>query len=158
MSGQEHISQEDLALFALQALSPDETAALRARLPADAEGQEELARLHGDLALLAMSVEQQTLPSGARGRFLAKLSAQNAEASKPLEMPHRPDRTVALRFWQAAAAVLVLAVGLLGWRVNQLHTDQARSTAEVAALTHDTAQAKKVLEVLTAPTVRSAWC
>ena len=75
MMQDEHIPQEDLVLYAMQAMRSHELAAVRAHLDRCAECRQSLAEVNGDLALLAMSVEQKPLPEGARERFMARLSA-----------------------------------------------------------------------------------
>ncbi len=62
MTDARHISQEDLALHAMQALSPEESAAVRSHLAQCAQCRDELASLSGDLALVALSADQQPLP------------------------------------------------------------------------------------------------
>ena len=70
MTDGRHISQEDLALYAMQALLPEESADLRLHLNSCAECRHELAEISGDLALVAMSVEQHAVPEGACQRFV----------------------------------------------------------------------------------------
>ena len=76
MTDNGHISQEDLAFYAMQSLSADQTAAVRAHLAGCALCRSELAGISGDLALVGLSVSQQALPEGARQRFLDKLAAE----------------------------------------------------------------------------------
>ena len=56
MTDPSHISQEELALHAMQALSSEESAAVRLHLSECAMCRNELAAISGDLALVAMSV------------------------------------------------------------------------------------------------------
>ena len=66
MTGNGHISQEDLAFYAMQNLSVEESASIRAHLQTCEPCRTELALVCGDLALVAIDVPQQPLPEGAR--------------------------------------------------------------------------------------------
>lgn len=74
-----HISQDDLALYALQTLSHNESAAVREHLSGCAVCQSELARLRGDLAMVAISVDQHPLPAGAQERFARRIADEFRE-------------------------------------------------------------------------------
>jgi hypothetical protein len=78
MTDVRHISQEDLTLYAMQALTPEESDSVRAHLHGCADCREELAVLNGDLALLALSVDQHPAPAGVLTRVLDKIHAQPA--------------------------------------------------------------------------------
>jgi anti-sigma-K factor RskA len=78
MNDVRHISQEDLTLYAMQALTPEESDSVRAHLRTCADCREELAVLHGDLALLALSVDQHPAPAGVLTRVLDTIHAQPA--------------------------------------------------------------------------------
>ena len=71
MNDVRHIAQDDLALYALQALCLEESAAVREHLSGCEVCRAEMASLEGDLAMVALSVEQEALPAGARERFCA---------------------------------------------------------------------------------------
>lgn len=152
-----HIPREELALHAMQALTREESALIRAHLEQCALCREELTLVSGDLALVAMSVEEQTLPDGARQRFMDRVAASAA----PRGMAPKPEFEIAPVVaerrsngwsvwmpWLAAAALLVVAVGLelkvrtldqLLWEHAQLEQAQAAQNA----------RAQKVLELLT---------
>ncbi len=78
MMQDEHIPQEDLVLYAMQAMHSHELAAVRLHLDRCAECRSAVAEVNGDLALVAMSVEQKPLPEGARQRFVDRLAADAA--------------------------------------------------------------------------------
>ena len=117
-----HIPQDDLALYAMRALSPEEAAQVRAHVDACAECREELAAVSGDLALVAMSVEQKDVPEGARERFVSRIATaarsevQPARASKPsmVSIDSVPRRNAWSNWiaWGAVAAMIVIAAGL----------------------------------------------
>lgn len=85
MTDDRHISLEELTLLAMQALSDEETAAMRLHLSECAECREELARIHGDMAVLAVGVAQHPLPEGARERFVERVMASAASAQSGTE-------------------------------------------------------------------------
>jgi anti-sigma-K factor RskA len=153
-----HIPQEDLILYAMQALSEGETAAVRLHLEDCKPCREEIAAVSGDLALLALSVEQHPLPDGARQRFVDRIST----ATSPMETKApvvaidtaRPGRKAALWIsWLAVAALLVTAISL-GFQVRSLNEELRRKSEEAAKQEAESSRAKQVLEVLTAPSAK----
>src|ERR1700760_2158598 len=98
MTGNGHITQEDLALYAMQSLSVEEAASIKAHLQTCEICRTELATVCGDLALIAMDVPQQPLPEGARERFVARIASSPVPATqqKPAAvftpMPAKPGR------------------------------------------------------------------
>lgn len=153
MTGGRHISQEDLALHALQALSAEESAAVRLHVAECAQCRAELAALSGDLALVAMSVEQQPVPEGARERFVQRIAAspQRAAAAPVIPMDSKRPAKPASRWipWSAAAALVLLCLGL-GMRIQVLNQKLAETAALEAAQAAQNAQARAVLDVLMA--------
>lgn len=159
MMQDEHIPQEDLVLYAMQAMPPHELAAVRLHLEQCADCRRALAEVNGDLALVAMSVEQKPLPAGARQRFVERLAADPSRASKAGAQvvsieAKRPARTAAVWIgWLAAAASLLFAISL-EQRVHVLDdqlTEQKRAAEQQATAN---ARAQQVLAVLTAPSAK----
>jgi hypothetical protein len=159
-AGGGHITQEDLTLYALQALEGQEAAAVRAHLAQCAECRAALAEATGDLALLALTVEPQPLPAGARERFLKSIDAKSgsASAAKP-EMPATKivsidrESTKRVSYWApraAAAALLVIALGM-GAEIMRLHDRLQEEAALTRQLKESNARAQAVLDTLTAP-------
>ncbi len=64
MSRTPHISQEDLALYAMQALTPEENRDAQAHLDECAYCRAALSESLVDLAGIGMTAEQQALPEG----------------------------------------------------------------------------------------------
>jgi anti-sigma factor RsiW len=165
MTDGKHISQDDLSLYAMQALSAEESAAVRAHLPECPSCREELAAIQGDLALVAMGVEQHPLPAGARNRFIDRIrssassttSAPSAASAIPAVIPitqaRKSPRYAAWIGWAAAAALLLVSADL-AVRVRQLSQQLDNATAAARASEADNIKAREVLEVLTAPTAQ----
>jgi hypothetical protein len=165
MTDGRHIPQEELALYAMQALSPEESAPIRAHLAECAACRAELAQLNGDLALVAMTVEQQPAPAGARQRFLDRIAADAAKSSSiqsasdrpgpkttvvSIDAP-RPTRRVAAWIpWTAVAAMILISVALQ-WRVISLNKELVLLSQQAAHQTAANARAREVLELLNAP-------
>ncbi len=160
MMQDEHIAQEDLILYAMHAMQSHELAAVRLHLDKCAECRRALAEVNGDLALVAMSVEQKPLPEGARQRFVERLAADASHATGagaarviPIETK-RSARSVTLWVgWLAAAASLLFAFSLeQKFRVlnDQLAQQQQAAMQQAAA----NARAQQVLDVLTAPAAK----
>ena len=151
-----HIPHEDLILYAMQALSEEETAAVRLHLEECKPCREEIASVSGDLALLSLSVDQHPLPRGARQRFVHRISVTTplTAAKTPVVAidTKRPVAKAALWIsWIAAAALLVTAISL-GFQVRSLNDELRRKSEEAARQEAESSRAKRVLEVLTAPT------
>jgi len=160
MTGGQHISQDDLALFAMQALSAEESAAVREHLSACADCRAELAMLEGDLAAIALSVEQHPLPTGARERFARRIAAHAAATApspslaEPVSIDRvRPSARGAWLGWAAAAAILIAAIGL-GVEVAHLRSMLNQRNNRIDELQASQSRAEQVLEVLTAPTAQ----
>lgn len=157
MTNGAHISEEDLALHALQALTAEESAAVQAHVAECEVCRAELAAATGDLALVALSVEQQPLPAGARDRFLSRI-AEDAKQAEPEAkiakiIPINRAAVGRVSVWAprvAVAALLIIAVGL-SWEVLHLDMRLRRETAVLRSLAAKNAKAQAVVDALTAP-------
>jgi anti-sigma-K factor RskA len=146
-----HITQEDLASYAMQNFPVAEIASIRTHLQSCVPCRQELAEVWGDLALVGLGVEQQALPSGARERFLARIGSEARVTSISEARSRR-----GAGFWipwmaTAALAILAISLGVQNRALNdQLH-DQLSFMTQLAA---KASRAQQVLEVLTAPTAQ----
>jgi len=153
-----HIAQEDLALYAMQAFSSEESAELRLHLDNCETCSVELAKVAGDLALVALSVEQQPLPEGARQRFMDRIGAAPAPARKADSTEVQEISTgpgFAARFgawvpWVAVAALLVIAISL-EIKATSLDHQLKIESQRLAGLSATAAHAQEVADLLTAP-------
>jgi hypothetical protein len=158
MTGDAHIPEETLALYALEALDQAESAAVRAHLAGCEACRTKLAVAAGDLALVAMSVDQHPLPEGARERFLNRIGAAQKSGGAaipavdppviPISRPAR--RAAAWPAWLAAAAMLLVSVGL-GVEVRTLSRQLDATAQQLDAQTIESRHAHEVLDLLTAP-------
>lgn len=132
---------DDLALYALGALSGEEKISLEKHLEDCASCRRELEQLRGDAALLALSTAGPRPPARAKSRFMDALARE----------PHTQPARSRLNWWGivgwvAAAVMLVFAIGVsrhnrhlssmvaeLSGRVERerLAADQARKIADV---------------------------
>ena len=178
MSDDGHISQDDLVLHAMDALDYEEAEGARRHLATCAPCRDELARVRGDLAGVAMSVELHPVPVGARERFMQRIAGTSGAAGggvvggagvRPAQAPAPPAKAEVVPIdqvpakprggwipWAAVAALLVLALWQ-GVRVNELGTkleSEQEATGRLvqmnAELAAKSAHAEGVLEVLTA--------
>ncbi len=163
MTERTHISQEDLVLYAMQALTPEESVRAREHFSACPECRDELARASADLALLALSTEQKPLPEGIRKRFLAKIDEDAHEAgaaSAPALRTTAPVRSFERAFqwsmgiaWASAAALIV--VGLtLGVRIHSLNEQLQQKSAMIQQQQRAGARAQAILSLLTSPAAK----
>jgi anti-sigma-K factor RskA len=151
MKTKKHISPEDLALLALGALPEGVSAAVRVHLAQCVECREQLAAFSGDVAMVGLSLPQHPLPTGARQRFLDRVaedaySAKPAPAEKPAKVHTFP--IWSLVPWAVAAGLAIFAYTLNG-KIGALNSQVHDESSKVAALKAETAQAKRVLDVLT---------
>jgi Anti-sigma-K factor rskA len=164
MTDDRHISQEELALHAMQALTSEESAAVRLHLSECAECREQLGEVSGDLALVAMSVEQHPVPEGARQRFVDRImatpfvSSQPASAAViPITREKKTPRFASWIPWTAVAAMLIVSValGVRAYILNQqLESEDAllrRQERLIQARNAENLKARALLDVLTAP-------
>ncbi len=175
------IPTEDLALYAMQALSADEMDAVAAVLRESPEARQELARMRGDLALLSLSSEQQQPPAEAFDRLKARMAQERQSAVAPASAqrqvgpaPMAAGSVVASEAsadkatsdtlvemprrskWSivtpwAIAAALAIATIILGVRASSLNDALSDVTRQVANLSSKASRAQQVLEVLNAP-------
>ena len=167
MTDNRHLSAEELAQHAVQALTSEESAAVRLHLSECAECRDQLAEITGDLALVAMSVEQHPVPEGARQRFIDRITAGRSHSEQPPITPvvsiareKKPARQAARIAWTAVAALLILtaALGVKIFFLNQqLETEDAllrREERQIQAHNAENLRAHALLDVLTAPTAQ----
>lgn len=164
MSSTNHILQEDLALYAIQALSPEENRQVQTHLDGCAECRAVLAEILGDAALVYMGVEQQAVPEGARQRLLARIqNTQQNSASAPSSVanpareavrttPEPPARGSALGWlgWVVAIAAIV-AAAYLGNHNMRLQRQLDQDSAQIAQLSAQAARAQELMDALTSP-------
>ncbi len=153
MTNMAHIPQEDLALFAMQTLSEKESVVVRAHLNECATCRAEMAAISGDLALLALSTEQQPVSEEARRRFLDRIAADaTSETTRKRRVVAIADARPASRVyavipWSAVAALIVVALGLL-LKIGSLQQELLRKNAQLAQTAAANSHAQEVLEVL----------
>jgi anti-sigma-K factor RskA len=119
MSGHEQFA-EDLALYALSALTGDERASLEQHLATCTACRLELEQLRGDGALLAFSTMGPKPPLRARQRLLdavAKEAAASATRSQSARTTARPHSLLwGLLGWTTAVALIVFGAEM--WKEN----------------------------------------
>ena len=163
MSGHEQFG-EDLALYALDALTGEERAALEKHLATCAECKLELEQLRGDSALLAMSTVGPKPPARSRQRLLdavAKevkvpiLSPQSARADKDGALSGRTSSANRRPWWgwmgwAATAAVIVFAASL--WKENlALKQTVASASSKVAQSNRELEEIRRIAAPIIEP-------
>jgi Anti-sigma-K factor rskA, C-terminal/Putative zinc-finger len=166
LSSTQHISQEDLILYSMQALSPVEQDQAKAHLETCAACRGALAEVLADVALIGLSAPQQEIPEGARERFMAAIAdtpqtsgtAAQPAAESPEAHPYpiggrRQRGGLGWFGWITALAALVVAV-YLGVHSLQLQRRLDESRGEIAGLSAQAARAQELMEALTSPAAR----
>src|SRR5476649_1458829 len=88
MNGMNHISPDNLALYAMDLLSDAETAPLRQHLEQCSECRVELEMTRGDLALYALTAEMHSPPAMARQHLLKQVTREKRTTPiAPIVMP-----------------------------------------------------------------------
>jgi hypothetical protein len=82
-AGSQHPGPEDLVLYAMQLLPAEESDAIDGHLPQCSVCCEELGRIHGDLAMLALTADSATPPMAARERLLGQVAREKKIAPAP---------------------------------------------------------------------------
>ena len=85
MSEQRRITSEDLALFAMQLLSKEETAEVAAYLAQSSDARKELAEIQGDLAIYAHTVDLHSPPVQVRERLMKQVARE--KKALPIDRP-----------------------------------------------------------------------
>ncbi|HZY63163.1 MAG TPA: anti-sigma factor [Edaphobacter sp.] len=169
-----HIEHDDLALFAMQLLSPEEMQAAAAHIEDCPECRQNLAEIQGNLALYASTVDMEAPRAEARERLLAQVAKEKkpafVAAAAETELPNRsfggralleeeetaPRRGIGGMIfpwlgWVLAACFLVAAGKLYFQRETMIGTlDEQRS--QIAQLTNDATKAREIMDTMTDPT------
>ncbi|MFC0540674.1 anti-sigma factor [Kutzneria chonburiensis] len=153
---------EELAVgWALRALEPDDEHALRAHLPGCAVCRETVRSTEQVAALLGGSVPQEDPPARLRQKVLDTAAHTPQEPYEPLpfrigsalsESPNRPAEIVERPRPRRAAGlvaagimlVLAAAVGVLGWQVSRLDSQQ-QAQSQLLSVLGDPAMHRTVL-------------
>ncbi|MEK6396597.1 MAG: anti-sigma factor [Terriglobus sp.] len=89
MSRPQPVTAEDLYLYAMELLQPEEQTRLSDFLHHSPEARAELANVRGDLVLLASTPEQHTPPALSRQRLLKQIGREKKTASAVHTIPER---------------------------------------------------------------------
>jgi anti-sigma-K factor RskA len=162
-----HISNDELYLFALQLLPEAEMHSVALHMKECALCRDQVADIQGDLVAYAMTAELQAPPSQARERLLAQVAKEKKlipvtreeQRLEPVLYPRnarmfqmeapeeRRSRTPAVLAWTGwLVAAGVAAVAVLQYQHQELL--QRDLTVQTAKLTETTAQAEKAQAVL----------
>ncbi len=168
------ISHEDLALFAMQLLTPEENTEILTHLEHNEAAREEFAQIQGDLATYALSADLHSPPALARDRLLKKVAKEKkliainrpaaapAQAQEPMlvprggrvlhvaEEPARRSSTAAALAWAgwAVAAGLGAVAGLQFHQRDMLQNQYNTQSARLATATTESFRAQQVLQTL----------
>jgi anti-sigma-K factor RskA len=169
-----HPDPDDLVLYAMQFLTGEEAAVLAYHLERCAECRGELARVHGDLAACALTVDLESPPETSLRLLMQQVAREKkvvpvAQAHPPIAAfgrsnsilsiesieDRQPKRSVgrvlfAASGW-AVAAALAVAVTLL-YKDRRASLDAlAGQTSQMERLTAEAASAHRLMDALTDP-------
>jgi anti-sigma-K factor RskA len=143
-------------------LPAEEMAAVAATLRENPRARQELARIQDDLALLALSVDQQPAPAGSFERLQARMREAGPTTTSSQttgNMTATISEVTAIRGrskWAiftpwAIAACLAIACSVLGYKVSSMNDALDGESGLVSNLAAKASRAQQVLEVLNAP-------
>jgi anti-sigma-K factor RskA len=141
---------EDLALYALGALTGPDREALEQHLATCPGCRNELDQLRGDMALLAMSVSGPRPPQRARERLVDAVAREPRGVSAPAAGSRRGFNWWGALGW-AMAAGLLFAVIQARNENSKLRTSVDTLGKMIQQQTSDLADAKRVVDTITAP-------
>jgi hypothetical protein len=161
LSSTQHISPENLTLYAVQGLPPSEMAAVQGHLDTCAACRSELASTLTGVSLIGIGAEQQPLPDGARQRFMARIeeTPQQAKTVTPSVPPlaisaqREPRRGLGWFGWMTALAALAVAI-YLGYHSFVLQKQIDADRAQITQLTAQAVRAQQLqglMDALTSP-------
>lgn len=172
MNNANHITQDDLYLFALQLLPDADMKSAAQHLKECPLCRLQVGEIQGDLVTYAMTAEMQAPPSQARERLLRQVAAEKKiipidRVEPPIEPvlyprnsrmfqmeapedrePKRVAPFLAWTGWAVAATVAVVASMQFEQR-KQVEQNLAVETAQLDKTTEQTAQAKELMKALT---------
>jgi len=91
VTGKAHNTLKELALYAMQGLPAEESAAVGTHLQICSACRTDHSRVGVDLALMGLVVQQRELPLGARRRFMERVAG-----SALVKPPDTPAKTIAI--------------------------------------------------------------
>ena len=86
-SGEQHPAAEDLVLFAMQLFASEQAETIRRHAMQCAACRDELGRIHGDLAVFALTAEPASPSTGGRDRLLAQVAREKRIVAVPVSKP-----------------------------------------------------------------------
>lgn len=140
---------DDLALHALGSLSGDQRIALEKHLAECPSCRRELDSLRGDLSLLAMTTAGPKPPARAKQRLLSAIATE-PHLPKPIPSPARSGTWWGMLGWAAAAAMILLSVGLLRQN-SSLQRDVVLLHSQIVSQQGQLQEAKEILKTLLDP-------
>jgi hypothetical protein len=171
MNTANHITQDDLYLFALQLLPDADMKSAAVHLKECAVCRTQLGEIQGDLVTYALTAESQTPPSQARERLLRQVAAEKKvipvdpveQQIEPVLYPRNsrmyqmdapeerePRRVAPVLAWVGWGAAACLAV-VAGMQVDQrklVEQDLSVATAQLSQSVAQSEQAKAVMQTL----------
>lgn len=155
-----HISEEDLALYAMRSLAPEETATAQQHLNACGECRSKLADILGELSLVSLTVPQEPLPADARDRFLKRLQTEApVKTPAPVETIRRPQEPAragnlfGTLGWAAAAAALLFAA-YMGNNAHNLHQQLDAQRYQNVQLSNQVSHTQQIVDLLNSRTAK----
>jgi anti-sigma factor RsiW len=153
----DHISEEDLALYAMRSLAPAETATVQPHLNTCEECRSKLADILGELSLVSLTVPQEPIPAEARDRFLKRMRAEApSKQVAPARVPQEPTRGgnwFGGLGWIAAAAALLFAA-YLGNNAHNLRQQLDSQRYQNIQLSNQVTRVQQTQDVLTSRTAK----
>jgi Anti-sigma-K factor rskA len=171
MNSTNHYEQDDLALYAMQLLTAQESAAIALHLEDCSECRREFAAIQGDLAIYAHAVDLHSPPALARERLLKQVAREKkiVPIHRPAESEYAQDEPIFRSGiyteydeapkpnsagkllpwlgWAVAAGLAITALDFYHER-NTLQATISNETTQMAQLSADAAAARQLMDTL----------
>jgi hypothetical protein len=135
MSDPRRITSEDLMLFAMQLLSPEEHAEVAAYLEQSPDARRELAEINGELAIYAHTVDLHTPPAQARERLMKQVARE--KRAIPIDRPVAPEVSAPETAGRTGTVFAEVAE-----RINRATTETAGSETQTKEVLGNASQGK----------------
>jgi anti-sigma-K factor RskA len=151
----DHISEEDLALYAMRSLTFEETGTAQRHLDTCGECRRKLADILGELSLVSLTVPQEPVPADARERFMKRLQteAKPVEPTRKNVEPARASNWFGSLGWIAAAAALLFAA-YMGNNAHNLHQQLDAQRYQNVQITNQLSRTQQIVDLLNSKTAR----
>jgi anti-sigma-K factor RskA len=153
-----HIAEENLSLYAVRALGPNENADVQRHLDTCAKCRSRLAEVISGLSIAALTAPQEHLLSDARERILDRIKAEDAaapamdirlvKAREPQPAAPAPSNSRPSRLAWIVAGIAIILAAYFGTRERSLQQQIEGQRYQIVQLSRQSLRAEQVVDLL----------